>query len=84
MNCGPTLGAESIQGTKIDKLHINQAVELKTPDSQTRFQIRLNVIIQLCDVKVTIGYWPKKERNHENTSSRNGRQYSSFALDITI
>ncbi len=46
MNCGRILAAKSTQRERVDNLHLNQAIELNTPDSQTRFQIRLNVIIQ--------------------------------------
>ena len=84
MNRGPVLAVKTAQGTKTGKSHTNQTIELNTPDSQTRFQIRLNVIIQQRGVKVPIACGSKKERNHENTSCRDGRQYSSFALDIPI
>jgi hypothetical protein len=60
---GPIPASKSTQGTKIDKLHINQAIELTAPDPQTRFQIRLNVIIQQCDVKVAIAWAEKRKKS---------------------
>jgi hypothetical protein len=45
-----------------DELHSNQTIKLNTPGAQTRFQIRLEVIVAQYDSKVAIAYWPEKRK----------------------
>ena len=43
-----------------DELHSNQTIKLNTPGDQTRFQIRLEVIVPQYDSEVATAYWPEK------------------------